>query len=775
MKRIFAITLLLAVHLSANAQAIVAHVAGNGTTPSAPADMTGAKLIGICGWDNIVPTDSCGNTYTKLNSVGFGNELDLWGVFNPISTSCISTMTFNANNANNAISVVGVSGIAGGPDQTAIGATGTDVLTVNPTRTHELILSCGVNENGGTTLTNSTLTNLDTANDNPALRFTTAAYHINGATTAPGVSTWSASWGNGNATTANSFYSTADPAPLVATNANPLTELVAGAGGDIPLTATGGVQPYTWTPNAGTLPSGCSLIAQHIHCASTVTAAITTGLKFQVTDSTSTTALTPSLTLPIAAQALSLGAASCATTGAQYVAYPNGCSLFSLGGIPPIAYSYTKGFGPRDTSPYAAIPPGLTLNPSTGAITGTNYGQGYYGTQYLATDAYGATATFVVTVQLAGSNAWMAKVFPTDSIFRIKVTSLPLAAPGLSDISTYASFVPQMLFGQGPNNIGLPNGIPIIHVPSSQPNVTVATVGGGLFSFNSGPVPLYMPVEQTSNNANPNCCYPGDAHGSVTLLDSLGNPMGLYDMWQAAYNGSIWQDQSNAAWTNVQSSGSGAYVMLPPEHGAPNLAGIPMGPLILNADEVIGTGTPTAPNGVVRHPTYATINNVLAFHVSPAVASAGAGIGGCTGNPYVDPTTSNLLNQANPPTSCTPIPIPGMTYRLKASFTLPGCAATSPQASIIFQGWKDYGITFGDIGSFFAIIGTPDSRWVDTDIACNTHVTLGDFEAVNTQASMVLWPGNDSPSHIGSTQVTGGTPSTGKTVNGKVTRKGRVH
>ena len=73
--------------------------------------------------------------------------------------------------------------------------------------------------------------------------------------------------------------------------------------------------------------------------------------------------------------------------------------------------------------------------------------------------------------------------------------------------------------------------------------------------------------------------------------------------------------------------------------GTSDAAGLPVAPLLLNADEVIGTGTPAAPNGTVQHPTRFTMNHGLNYWVWPATQSAGVGVP-CSGSSGSIPTES---------------------------------------------------------------------------------------------------------------------------------------
>jgi hypothetical protein len=84
----------------------------------------------------------------------------------------------------------------------------------------------------------------------------------------------------------------------------------------------------------------------------------------------------------------------------------------------------------------------------------------------------------------------------------------------------------------------------------------------------------------------------------------------------------------------------------------------------------------------------------------------------------------------------------GEIYRLKASVGTPSCAATSPQAAIIITGFRNYGIILADNGGAGYVIGTPDPRWNDADLACLEQLTLGNFEPVNV--SSLIYAGTDS-------------------------------
>ena len=174
--------------------------------------------------------------------------------------------------------------------------------------------------------------------------------------------------------------------------------------------------------------------------------------------------------------------------------------------------------------------------------------------------------------------------------------------------------------------------------------------------------------------------------------------------------------------------------LTPQGGGTSDAAGLPVAPLVVNADEVIGSGTPAAPNGVVQHPIRFTLNHMLNYWVWPGTETAGTGSCSTAGGAI---STGNLISQSAPPVSCTMSGPAGEIYRLKASVATPACAATSPQAAIIITAFRNYGIILSDNGISGGLIGTPDARWNDADLTCLTHLILDNFEPVNVSSLMV--------------------------------------
>ena len=499
---------------------------------------------------------------------------------------------------------------------------------------------------------------------------------------------------------------------ISAFTANPTT-ITAGANSTLSWTTTNAtniaITPGTFTSTAA---AGSTM----------VTPSATTTYTLTATNAAGSKTATAAVTVTASGGALKITTTSC-PGGTQSTAY-TGCTIVATGGSPPYTFSV------NGNAAYPPLPEGMALNAQTGAITSTLIGgQGTYIPQIVVHDSASAQATQNISFAINGSNAFLATVFPPTSIFRHRVdaatTSLPVdTSPAAPIYSGYLPATIKPFFGNN-SDAPFPNGIPAIEVPANQPDVSVATTVYQSY-FTSGPIPAYAPVEGTSNSN-------GDRHVLVYVEAGSGTNPALYELWQGIYEGGPWTDSSNALWPNTAPNN-----LTPQGQSTSDAAGLPVGPLLANADEVIGTGTPTAPNGAVQHPVRFTVNHMLNYWVWPSTESAG--VGSCTLNGGTIPTESQI-SQSSPPASCTMTGPAGEIYRLKASVATPACAATSPQAAIIITGFRNYGIILADNGMSGGLIGTPDARWNDTDLECLTSLTLADFEPVNVSSLIVS---NDS-------------------------------
>lgn len=414
---------------------------------------------------------------------------------------------------------------------------------------------------------------------------------------------------------------------------------------------------------------------------------------------------------------LTLSPGSC-PSGTQGKAYA-GCTIMASGGTPPYSYCVST------TGQNPPLPEGITINGTTGAISATQIsGQGYYGSRLVATDSAGNTGTLVIGFSINGSNAYLSTIFPSSSIFHHQVdalsTSLPVDVSPAAAISS-ADRTAHISAGFGNQfSSPWPYGTPTIQVPANQAIVPVTTPFKNYFT--AAPIPADAPIQGTSYAA-------ADRHVIVYRAAGGSTPPALYEMYQGAYvigsSTGAWTDAGNALWPDVTSN-----ALTPQGFGTTNAAGLPDGPLLINADEVIGTGTAAAPNGAIRHTIRFTVSRMLDNWVWPATATAGTG--SCTGIP-----TYTLLSQSLPPSKCSATSPAGQIYRLNASTTVPTCMRSSPQAAIIITALRNYGMIVGDNSFPGQLVGTPDARWNDQDLACLNSLTLADFEPVNVSSLMV--------------------------------------
>ncbi len=177
------------------------------------------------------------------------------------------------------------------------------------------------------------------------------------------------------------------------------------------LAAAGGVTPYAWSLVTGTLPSGLSLNSSTGVISGTPTAAGTSNFTVKVTDANSQTA-TQALSIVIAT-ALTITTASL-PSGTQNVAYST--TLAAAGGVTPYAWSLMTG----------TLPSGLSLNSSTGVISGTPTAAGTSNFTVKVTDANSQTATQALNIVIA-------------TALTITTTSLPSGTQNVAYSTTLAA------------------------------------------------------------------------------------------------------------------------------------------------------------------------------------------------------------------------------------------------------------------------------------------------------------------------------------------------
>ena len=487
----------------------------------------------------------------------------------------------------------------------------------------------------------------------------------------------------------------------------------------------GGISTLSWASSGATTLNIAPGNLASTSASGTVNVSPETTTTYVLTATNAAGSVTASatVTLTSAGGPLSITTASC-PGGTQNTAYA-GCTIAATGGNPPYTFSVD------DSGDYPPLPEGLALEASSGEITSPLIGgQGTYTPEIIVTDATGATAKAQIVFRDEREQHILGKRF----YFGFDLPS----SRGCGDNESASRHIAggadvQRLFA-GDDQAVLREQLECAVSEWNSGDRGSGEPAGCFGSDDGVPVVLYFGTDSGLRASGGHEQLDGDRHVLVYLEPGNGNNPALYEMWQGIYLDGPWTDSSNAEWPNVATD-----ALTPQGQGTSDAAGLPVGPLLANADEVIGTGTPTAPNGTVQHPIRFTLNHMLNYWVWPATQTAG--VGSCEDSSGDPISVEGEISQATPPSSCTMSGAAGEIYRLKASVATPTCAATSPQAAIIITGFRNYGIILADNGDSGGLIGTPDARWNDADLSCLTSLILSDFEPVNVSSLMVT---NDS-------------------------------
>ena len=242
---------------------------------------------------------------------------------------------------------------------------------------------------------------------------------ISGKPTAPGTASFTVTVGdaeNPAATASANLSITVTAAPLVITTTSVLPSGTAGAPYSVKLAASGGLTPYTWSIASGSLPAGLKLHAATGVISGTPVSGGASTFTAQVSDAENPPA-TRSATFSLGIEATALQVTTATVPGAL-AGEPYSATLAASGGVAPYTWSLASG----------SLPAGLTLDPSTGTITGTPAAPG--------------TSTFTVTVTDSANPAATATATLTIAVtepLKVTTTSLPGAIAGVPYSATLAA------------------------------------------------------------------------------------------------------------------------------------------------------------------------------------------------------------------------------------------------------------------------------------------------------------------------------------------------
>ncbi|ROL62471.1 T9SS C-terminal target domain-containing protein [Bacteroidetes/Chlorobi group bacterium ChocPot_Mid] len=276
-------------------------------------------------------------------------------------------------------------------------------------------------------------------------------------------------------------------------------------------------------------------------------------------------------------------------------------------------------------------------------------------------------------------------VFPKNNIWNTPIAQLPVHPKSSDYIKTIgAGLSLRNDFGSGLWN-GAPIGIPYVLVGSYQQKITVNFQYSDESDKSGYPIPDNPPIEGGNEST-------GDRH--ILIIDT--NNCKLYELYSAYQN-------NDKSWR----AGSGAIYDLnsnklrPEGWTSADAAGLPIFPGLVKFDEV--------QSGEINHMIRFTVPKTQRKYLWPARHYA-----------------SSITDENYPPM--------GIVMRLKSSFNTD---KLSPQAKVIANALKKYGMILADNGSAWFMSGVPDNRWDMDDLYTLRQIKGSDFEAVDISSLMV--------------------------------------
>ncbi len=292
------------------------------------------------------------------------------------------------------------------------------------------------------------------------------------------------------------------------------------------LTATGGVQPYSWSVTSGSLPNGVTLNSQTGMISGTPAASGNYPFTVQVTDSESqpastSTGLAISVAGTLAQLTITTASLPAGTQNSPYVT-----ALAATGGVTPYTWSIATG----------VLPSGLGLNPSTGVISGTPNGggvssftvkvtdsesQSVSATQPLSITISSAVPLSIATTSLPGGTTGSAYSAPLAAIggvypYSWSISSGNLPTGLLLNSTTGSISGTPLVAGTSNFTVQVTDGeIPPVSTTASL-GITIAQGGGGDPGKLNGNYAFYLNGFSTSGAWTLAGSFIADGHGNIT-------------------------------------------------------------------------------------------------------------------------------------------------------------------------------------------------------------------------------------------------------------------
>ena len=178
--------------------------------------------------------------------------------------------------------------------------------------------------------------------------------------------------------------------PIITVNPATLPNGAVGTPYNATITATGGTGPYTFTVTSGALPPGLLLNGVSGAITGTPTTGGTFSFTITATDANGCLGSRAYIVNMASAPACPVITLSPATLPAGSVGFPYSATITATGGAGAPTFTITSG----------SLPPGLALNPATGAITGIPTTVGLFSFTVRATDTNGCFGALAYSIAI---------------------------------------------------------------------------------------------------------------------------------------------------------------------------------------------------------------------------------------------------------------------------------------------------------------------------------------------------------------------------------------